>query len=323
VERRALGASGVAVTRVALGCAPLGGLFAPVSEEQARATVDAAWELGVRTFDTAPHYGAGVSERRVGAALRARPRDELVLCTKVGRLLVPAAAPSRGMFAGEPPVERVFDFSRDGVRRSLAESLERLGLDRVDVVHVHDPDDHMEQAIAQALPALVELREQGAIGAVGAGMNAAAPLARIVRAADVDCVLVAGRHTLLDQSADAELLPLCRARGVAVIAAGVFNSGVLADPRPGATFEYEPAPAATIERARAIAAVCARRGVALATAATAFALRHPAVTCVLLGARSPAEVRADVEAAATPVPEALWDDLVGERLLSEEAAAAA
>jgi len=325
VERRELGASGVAVTRVALGGAPLGGLFAPVSEEQARATVDAAWQAGVRTFDTAPHYGAGVSERRVGAALRGRPRAELVLCTKVGRLLVPAASPrpARGMFAAEPPVERVFDFSRDGVRRSLAESLERFGLDRVDVVHVHDPDQHMEQAIGEALPALVELREQGAIGAVGAGMNDAAPLVRIVREADVDCVLVAGRHTLLDQSADAELLPLCRARGIAVIAGGVFNSGVLVDPRPGATFDYEPAPAATLERARAIAAVCARHGVALATAATAFALRHPAVTCLLVGARSPAEIAADVEAASYPVPEELWPDLVSERLLSEEATAPA
>jgi D-threo-aldose 1-dehydrogenase len=323
VERRALGGSGVAVTRVALGGAPLGGLFAPVPDEQARATVDAAWELGVRTFDTAPHYGAGVSERRVGAALRGRPRDELVLCTKVGRLLVPTASPrpARGMFAAEPPVERVFDYSRAGVLRSLDESLERLGLDRVDVVHVHDPDDRMEQAIGEALPALVELREQGAIGAVGAGMNDAAHLARIVREADVDCVLVAGRHTLLDQRADAELLPLCRARGVAVIAAGVFNSGVLIDPRPGATFDYAPADAATLERARGIAAVCARQGVALATAATAFALRHPAVTCLLIGARSPAEVAADVEAAAHPVPDALWEELVREGLLSEQAAA--
>jgi D-threo-aldose 1-dehydrogenase len=316
MERRALGRTGVAVTRVALGCAPLGGLFSEISDDQARATVDAAWELGVRTFDTAPHYGAGVSERRLGAALRERPSGEYVLCTKVGRLLRSAGdGADRSMFAGEPPVERVFDYSRDGVRRSLADSLERLGLDRVDVVHVHDPDDHLDQAIAEAVPALAELRDEGAIGAVGAGMNAAAPLARIVRESDVDCVLVAGRLTLLDQTAEDELVPLCRERGVAVLAAGVFNSGVLVDPRPGATFDYEPAPPATIERARAIGEVCARHGVPLPAAAMAFPLRRPEVTGLVVGARSPAEVAADVKGAAHPVPEALWEELAAERLL--------
>jgi D-threo-aldose 1-dehydrogenase len=320
VERRALGRSGVEVTRFALGCAPLAGLYAPVAEEQARATLDAAWEHGVRAFDTAPHYGAGVSERRVGAALRGRPRGEFVLSTKVGRLLVPGRA-QPGMFAGEPPLERVFDFSRDGVLRSLEASLERLGLDRVDVVHVHVPDDHLDRAIAEALPALVALRAEGTIGAVGAGMNSGAPLARIVREADVDCVLVAGRYTLLDQSAGEELLPLCRERGVAVIAAGVFNGGILTDPRPGAYYDYEPAPAATLERARAIADVCARHGATLADAALAFPLRHPAVTCLLVGARSPQEVSSDVAGLARPVPDALWEELAAARLLPEAAPA--
>jgi D-threo-aldose 1-dehydrogenase len=325
VERHTLGGSGVEVTRFALGCAPLAGLFEAVPEERARATIDAAWELGVRAFDTAPHYGAGRSERRVGAALRERPWHEFVLSTKVGRLLVPAAGAGRGgsMFPGEPPLDRVFDFSRDGVRRSLEESLERLGLDRVDLVHVHDPDDDLSQAIAEALPALAELRAEGAIRAVGAGMNHAAPLARIVRESDVDCVLLAGRWTLLDQSAARELLPLCRERGVSVIAGGVFNSGVLVDPGPGATYDYLPATAPILERARRIAAVCARHGVPLPAAAMAFALRHPAVACVLVGARSPEEVAADVEGHARPVPEELWRDLVAERLLAEEAVVAA
>jgi D-threo-aldose 1-dehydrogenase len=320
VERRPL--AGVTVTRFALGCAPLAGLYEPVPEPQARATVDAAWEHGVRTFDTAPHYGAGLSERRLGAALRDRPRDEFVVCTKVGRLLVPAASPHHSMFADEPPLDRVFDFSRDGARRSLEDSLARLGLDRADVVHVHDPDNHVDEAIAGALPALAELRDAGAIGAVGAAANRPEPLARIVREADVDCVLIAGRHTLLDQSAAAELLPLCGERGVAVIAAGVLNSGVLGDPRPGAAFDYLPAPAATLERARRIAGVCERHGVPLTTAAIAFPLRHPAVTCVLVGARSPAEVADDAAAFERPLPEELWEDLVAERLLPEAAAAA-
>jgi D-threo-aldose 1-dehydrogenase len=324
VERRRLGRSTVEVTRFALGCAPLAGLFEPVGEEQARGAMDAAWERGVRTFDTAPHYGAGLSERRVGAALRGRPRDALVLCTKVGRLLVEDAAGAvEPQFPAEPRLRRVFDFSADGVRRSLEASLERLGLDRVDVLHVHDPDDHLDQAIAEALPALVDLREEGVIGAVGAGMNHAAPLARIVREADVDCVLVAGRQTLLDQSAAAELLPLCHERGVGVIAAGVFNSGVLTDPDATATFDYRPAPADTIERARAIRASCRRHGVELADAAIAFALRHPAVACVLVGARSAAEVDADVACFERAVPDELWRDLVAAGLLSEATVAAA
>jgi len=324
VERRRLGRSGVEVTRFGLGCAPLAGLFEPVDDDQARAAMDAAWERGVRTFDTAPHYGAGLSERRVGAALRERPRDELVLCTKVGRLLVEEApAAVEPQFPAEPRLRRVFDFSADGVRRSLEESLDRLGLDRVDVLHVHDPDDHLDQAIGEALPALVHLREEGVIGAVGAGMNHAAPLARIVREADVDCVLVAGRHTLLDQTAATELLPLCRDRGVGVIAAGVFNSGVLTDPDSAATFDYGPAPAEVLERARAIRATCRRHGVELAAAAIAFTLRHAAVACVLVGARSPAEVEADVAWFERAVPDELWRDLVAAGLLSEATVTAA
>jgi aryl-alcohol dehydrogenase-like predicted oxidoreductase len=308
MERRPLGRAGLELTRVALGTAPLGGLYTAVDDAQARATVDAAWELGVRTFDTAPHYGAGVAERRLGEALRGRPRDQLVLSTKVGRLLRPGAkGPS--MFAGEPPVARVFDFSRDGVRRSLEGSLERLGVDRVDIVHVHDPDDHLDEALAGALPALAELRDAGVIGAVGAGMNAAAPLARIVREADVDCVLVAGRLTLLDQGAADELLPLCLERDVAVLAGGVFNSGVLTDPRPGATYDYAPAPPQIVERARALAAICARHGVPLAAAALAFPLRHPAVASVVVGARTPREIRDDIAHLAHDVPDELWREL--------------
>ena len=242
-----------------------------------------------------------------------------MLSTKVGRLLVEPGTPAPSMFAEDSGLERRFDFSADGVRRSLEDSLERLGLDRADIVLVHDPDDHLDEAIASALPALAALRDEGVVGAIGAGMNTVAPLVRIVREADVDCILLAGRHTLLDHSASAELLPLCVERGVSVIAAGVLNSGILGDPRDGATFDYEPASAARLEQARRIGAVCERHGVSLPVAATAFPLRHPAVACVLVGARSPDEVAADIEAMQRAIPDALWADLVSAGLLPEAA----
>src|SRR4051794_12752138 len=308
--------------RFGLGCAPLGGLYSPVSDEAARAAIDAAWDAGVRFFDTAPQYGVGLAERRVGAALASRRGH--VLSTKVGRLVV---APGEGderaeHFAGRPPAELAFDFSRDGVLRSLAASLERLGRDRVDVVHVHDPDapEHLERAIAETVPALAALRGEGVIGAVGAGMNDAAPLARLVREADVDCVLVAGRWTLLDQSAAEQLLPLCAERGVGVLAAGIFNSGIFADPAEGATYDYEPAPPALLARARRMAALCRRHGTSLPAAALAFARRHPAVTSVVVGARSPEEVAANCRAFEARVPDALWRDLDAEGLLTASAA---
>src|SRR5690349_3309155 len=269
--------------RLGLGCAPLGGLYTPVSEDDARATVDAAWDAGIRFFDVAPLYGEGRSEKRLGAALADRPRDEYVLSTKVGRLIIGG--------------EVVFDFSRDGVLRSLEESLERLGLDRVDVLLVHDPEQHMEQALDEALPAVRELREQGVVGAIGAGMNYPAELERIVRDG-VDCVLMAGRYTLLDRSG-AGLLDVCAELGVDVIAGGVFNSGILAG---GTTFNYHPAPPELLERARAVFAECARRGVSPTAAALQFPLTHPAVKRVLAGVRSPAELRADVEAFEAELP---------------------
>jgi D-threo-aldose 1-dehydrogenase len=303
-----LGGSGVVVSRLALGTAPLGGLFASVTEDDARATVDAAWDAGIRFFDTAPLYGLGRAEERLGAALRGR--EGFVLSTKVGRLIV---APGAGgdedtsEFFDKPDADVVFDFSRDGVRRSLEASLERLGLDRVDVVHVHDPDDHLDQAIAEAFPALCELRDEGVIGAVGAGMNVTAPLLRIVEEADVDCILLAGRSTLLDHAGAVPLLDECARRDVAVIAAGVFNSGLLAG---GTTFDYAPAPPSLVARAAALRAICERHDTALTTAALRFPLRHPAVASVLVGARSATEVRANAEGFAQSVPEELWREVL-------------
>jgi D-threo-aldose 1-dehydrogenase len=300
------------VTELSFGGAPIGNMFAEVSDDEARATVDAAWDGGIRTFDTAPFYGRGLSERRLGAALRRRPRDEYVLSTKVGRVLEPASAgPRAGGHAGTAGPAMRFDFSADGVRRSLEASLERLGLERVDIALIHDPDDHEEQAFREAYPALERLRAEGTVRAIGAGMNQAAMLTRFVVDTDVDLVLVAGRYTLLDQSAAEALLPAARRRGVAVLAAGVFNSGVLAAPVPGATYDYATAPESLVTRARALAAACARFGVPLRAAAARFPLAHPAVASVLIGARSAREITDAISLRHLPIPERLWESLPG------------
>lgn len=307
---RRLGRRGPKVTGLGLGCAPLGNLFAAVSEDAASATVEAAWEAGVRYFDTAPLYGHGLSERRLGAALRGRARGDYVLSTKVGRLLVAsdgAAPPSIFTDAGD--LSPTFDFSRDGVRRSLEQSLERLGTDHVDVVFVHDPDDHEDEALQGAFPALVELRDEGVVTAIGAGMNQAGMLERLVERVDLDCTLLAGRYTLLDRSGAHQLLPLCARRGVGVVLGGVFNSGVLADPRPGAHFDYLDATDDVLVRAREMRRLCESSGVALPAAALRFAMAHPAVTTVLVGARTAGEVTDDVGYAETPIDSALWAEL--------------
>jgi len=315
----------IALPRVGLGTAPLGGLYEAVDDESARATVERAWELGLRFFDTAPLYGHGLSERRLGRALAGRARDELVLATKVGRLLRAGAPPDETQLSdglevwkGVPPVRPVFDFSYDGALRSVEESLERLGLDRVDVLHIHDPDEHYEEALHGAYRALERLRSEGTIGAVGAGMNQAEMLARFAREADFDCFLLAGRYTLLDQSALAELLPLCLERGIAVIVGGVYNSGILADPRPGATYDYRLAPPELVERARRLDAVCARHGVPLKAAAIQFPFGHPAVTTLLVGARSLEELEENLALLRLEIPAELWEDVRAEGLLPDE-----
>lgn len=311
-----IGRTDVRVTRLGLGLAPIGGLYSPVGEAQARATVEHAWRLGIRYFDVAPLYGNGLAERRAGPVLAGKPRSEFVLSTKVGRLLRSGGSDAQDIWAEPTAVTPVFDFSADGVRASYAESLRRLKLGRADILHLHDPDDYLAQAAAEALPELVRMRDEGLIRAVSAGMNDAKPLADLVRTGELDCVLLAGRYTLLDQSGLAELLPLCADRGVSVIAAGVFNSGLLADPRPGASFDYAPAPPEVLERALTLRSVCEAHGVPLRAAAVQFPLTHPAVACVLVGARSAAEVEDAVRMAAVPVPEALWRDLRAEGLIS-------
>jgi D-threo-aldose 1-dehydrogenase len=295
------------------GGGSIGGLYAPVSDDEARQALEAAWDAGVRAFDTAPHYGVGLSERRIGAFLAGRPRAEFTVSTKVGRLLVPATGSVDGAeeFYGTPALSRVRDYSRAGVLASLEGSLRRLRLDRVDIALIHDPDDFMSAARDDAYPALADLRSQGVVGAIGAGMNSAAPLTWLAERCDLDCVLVAGRYTLLDRSAAEHLFPLCRQRGIAVLAGGVFNSGILADPGEGARYDYAPAPAAVAVRARRMRDACARYGVPLAAAALQFTVRHPAVTAAVVGARAPAEIRSDVRYLSTVIPAALWTELEG------------
>lgn len=326
---RPVGRTDLRTSVLGLGAAALGGLYAAVEEAQATATVDAAWERGVRTFDVAPHYGLGLAERRLGAALAGRPREDYVLSTKVGRLLdpVPGGGSGRDLADGfDVPATHVRrrDYSRDGVLRSIEDSLERLGADRLDVVLVHDPDEHEDEALRGALPALVELREQGVVTAVGAGMNQSAMLTRFVERLDLDVVLLAGRLTLVEQGAAADLLPAARRRGTSVLLGGVFASGLLATawPPDDATYEYGPAPAAVLERARRLARACADHGVALPAAALRFALAQPGVCGALVGMRSPEEARADADLLQADVPAALWDDLRERGLLPRDLDAA-
>ncbi|MBT1678366.1 aldo/keto reductase [Curtobacterium aurantiacum] len=306
------------------GGAGIGNLLRPVSDADARDAVDAAWDAGVRGFDTAPHYGLGLSERRLGAALADRPRDSFLVSTKVGRLLVPGRGGgddlASGGFAVPDDTVRQWDPSPSGVRRSLEESLGRLGLDRVDVAYLHDPDVYsLTDGLTQALPALAELRDEGMVRAVGVGSNSVEALSAAVGTGLCDVVMLAGRYTLLEQPA-AALVDRCASLGVSVVAVGVYNSGVLGLPRPTAgatTYDYAEAPAALVDRANAIADVCERHGVTLPEAALAFPRRAPAVAAIALGAQSADQVRSNVARAATDVPEALWDDLRAVGLLAD------
>jgi D-threo-aldose 1-dehydrogenase len=319
----------IAMTRLGFGGAWIGNLLHEVPEAEAAAAVSAAWDAGVRYFDTAPHYGLGLSERRLGAALSECPRDEIVISTKVGRMLVPnpAGASERDLANGfDVPagLRRVWDFSADGVRRSLAESLERLGMARVDIALIHDPDesDDHEAAFRTAVPALVELRAQGAVRSIGVGSKSWQTLLPFVLETDIDTIMLAGRYTLLEQPALGELLPACQRRGVSVLNAGVFNSGILTRewPEEDLTYEYSRVPPALLDRARKIASVCRRHGTSLPHAALVFAAAHPSVASIVVGAERAAHILRAVELlAAPPPPAALWEELRAEGLLRPDA----
>jgi len=326
MKRNRLGRSAVEVTELGFGGGPLGGLFTQLDDDTAAAALAAAWDCGIRYFDTSPHYGIGQSERRIGSFLRGKPRAEFTLSTKVGRLLIPQEAAGRMDESFQVPAthRRVWDFSRDGVLRSFEDSLARLDTDRIDVLFLHDAEDHFEAALRDGYPALAELRAQHAVGAIGAGMYDTAKLTRLVQETDVDVVMLAGRYTLLNHSAVDDLLPACAARGVSVLAVSVFNSGILATPRPaaGATFDYEPAAPELLRRAHRIADVCEAYGVTLPQAAMAFPLLHPVVAGIVIGMRSAEEAQWNAEAFRAEVPAGLWADLRSEGLLDERAAIA-
>jgi len=311
MRRSPIGNTGVTVTDLGFGAAPIGNLYRAIDDETALLAVEAAWEGGIRYFDTAPHYGLGLSERRLGAALKQHPRTEFTISTKVGRLLVRNDAPTgsdlENGFAVEDLLRRERDYSRDGVVRSLESSLERLDIDHIDIVYIHDPEEHMEAAVRQAVPALIELRGQGVVGAVGVGMNFVEPLRRFVAETDVDILMVAGRWTLIDRSAK-PLLEECLTHGVAVVSAAPFNSGLLSRPAPppDARFDYEQAPPHLLDAARACASVCNAHATTLPTAALQFPLRHPAVSSVVAGMRTAEQCVVNVEWANAKIDEQLW-----------------
>lgn len=313
-------ADGLDVTSIGLGSAPLGGLFSAVSDADAEATLAAGWSAGIRFYDTAPLYGFGLAERRVGGFLRQQKRDSFAISTKVGRLLRPEANSAEDdHYKGVPALRPQFDFSYDGVMRSVEESLVRLGLDRVDVLLVHDPDDHYDAAVNGAFRALMRLRDDGTVKAIGSGMNQSEMLTRFAEAVPVDCFLLAGRYTLLDQDALDALFPVCAAKNIGILLGGIYNSGILANPHTGAKFNYQDADAALMGRALALDALCRKHGTELKAAALQFCMAHPAVTVAVMGARNAAEVADNIAMSERTVPPAFWQELRAKNLVDARA----
>jgi D-threo-aldose 1-dehydrogenase len=312
------------VSQLGFGAVPLGGLYRDVAEDEAGSTVRRALELGINYFDTAPLYGFGKSEIRLGRELAHSRRDSFVVATKVGYSLVPEDGGGDESvfhrFANVPPMRPIFDFTYDGIMRTFEGSLQRLNLSHVDVLNIHDPDDHWEEAIGTVYPALHRLRDEGVVRAIGVGMNQAQMLARFAREGDFDCLLLAGRYTLLDHTGLRELLPVCEGKHISVIIGGPYNSGILATgARPGATYNYVEASPAMLERVAAIEAVCGRHQVPLQAAALQFPMAHPAVAAVIPGARSVAEVEQNCGLFRLPIPGDFWQELRHLHLLPAEA----
>jgi len=331
IPRARLGRTSVEVTRLGLGTAPLGDLFVLVGDAEAQAVLERAVEAGVTLIDTAPYYGLGLSEHRVGRFVRGLERDGVVLATKVGRVLVPARAGGREdtFWAGGLDFDFRFDYSYDGVMRSHEDSLQRLGLDRVDLLAIHDLDlrhgsrEEFEARLGElqggGARALVELRASGAVSAIGLGINTLGAIPRVLDVLDLDYVIVAMPYTLLDQDALDEELPLCLERGVGVVIGAVYASGILAVDAGSGTYGYEQASAEIAEKAGRMRSVCEHHGVSLASAALHFPLGHPAVVAVIPGALSAEQVRQNVERFGARVPVAVWDELKAEGLLRADA----
>jgi D-threo-aldose 1-dehydrogenase len=329
-----IGNGGIDFSEIGLGTAPLANLYKAISDDDAEATLQAAWETGCRYFDTAPLYGLGLAETRLNRFLRPKPRDQYVISTKVGRLLKACPQEERtgiGKFFDTPSRKEVYDYSHDGVMRSLEFSLERLGLDRVDILYVHDLDifthgsqqameARIEEFMRSGYNALVKLRDQGVITAFGAGINEWRPAQALAERGDFDLFLLAGRYTLLEQEALDSFLPLCEKRGIGLVLGGVYNSGLLATgPKPGAFYNYNPAPPEILDRVARIEAVCKRHGVRLIEAALNFPLAHPAVMSLILGSQSVAEALANLAIYETDMPRALWSELKAEGLMRADA----
>lgn len=302
--------TGLEVSRLALGTAAFGGLYSSVTDEACTKTLQRAISEGINYVDTAPHYGKGTSERRIGAAIKDLDRSSMVISTKIGRLLVPSTSDVDTFFLdADNSVERKMDFSAAAVRKSIESSLEKLAIESIDILYIHDPDDYADIAIREAYVELEKMRAEGIIKAIGIGMNQCEIPTRLVRETDIDMVLIAGRYSLLDQEAAFELLPAALERGVDIVAAGVFNSGILANPTKGATFDYMPASDELINRAVHIREVLDGHGVSLTGAAMHFPFQHPAVKSVLVGCRSQEEVSLNIEEFNKPIPSKVWQDL--------------
>lgn len=312
------------VPALGYGAANVGNLFRELTDDEAWAVLEAAWDAGIRYFDTAPHYGLGLSERRLGAFLQTKPRDEYVLSTKAGRLLRPNPAHHPGGldtandFHVPDDLHRVWDFTEAGIRASIAESQERLGIERIDLLYLHDPERHdLELALEEAFPALEAIRAEGVVTAIGVGSMLSDALARSVLEADLDLIMVAGRYTLLEQPAAVDVLPACAERGTGIVAASVFNSGLLAqsEPRRDGRYEYGQLPEDLWQRLVRIAAVCAAHDVPLPAAAIQFPLRSDVVRSVVVGGSRPAQLRQNAEYAALEIPAQLWADLADQGLI--------
>ena len=299
---------GAVVSRLGLGTAQLGGLFSSIADEEGQALVDTAIASGIHYFDTAPHYGKGVSEKRLGRYLSKYPRGSWVLSSKVGRLLVPTDKEDDSYFAdADNSVERLNDYSEAGIRKSFEDSLERLNLESIDIVYIHDPDDYADDAINHAYPALEKLRSEGLVKSIGIGMNYNEIPTRMINETDIDVVMNAGRYTLLDQSAADELFPAALRKGVSIVSVGVFNSGVLANPSKDSHYFYEPAPAHIVARALEFQSALHEYGVSLQQAAIQYPLRHEAVKSVVVGCRSSTSLLENIANFDREVPAAAWN----------------
>ena len=310
-------------SRLGYGAANVGNLYRALTDVEAWEILQAAWDVGVRYFDTAPHYGLGLSERRLGAFLATKPRDEFIVSTKVGRLLRPNPGGAGTLdlandFAVAPDTKRVWDFSADGIRQSIEESLERTGLDRFDVLFLHDPERHnLREGVDQAIPALAALREAKLVRAIGVGSMDTGALLASVKTGALDLLMVAGRYTLADHSAREAVVPACRSNGVGIVNAAVFNSGLLATDNPGADarYDYEAVPADLLERVKGIAVVCREFDVSLPAAALQYALRDDTVRTVVVGGSHPEQLRQNAERTNERVPDELWQTLVERNLI--------